>query len=65
MHRDRVPEPDVHRGFLPLAPDLVVEVVSPGDRVGEVQEKAEAWIRAAGKMVWIVWPNARGNSGSF
>lgn len=59
VHRDRVPEPGVHRGFLPLAPDLIVEVVSPGDRVGEVHEKFEAWIRACVKMVWIVWPNTR------
>src|SRR5438045_369742 len=38
LRRDQVPVPEP-RGFLQLGPDLVVEVLSPGDRAGEVLAK--------------------------
>ncbi len=41
-------------GFWPGAPDLAVEVLSPGDRTGEVDEKIEAWLSAGCSAVWIV-----------
>ncbi|MDZ4656707.1 MAG: Uma2 family endonuclease [Bythopirellula sp.] len=43
-------------GFWPGAPDLAVEVLSPGDRTGEVDEKIEAWLDAGSLAVWIVDP---------
>ena len=46
-------------GFIPGAPDLAVEVVSPTDRVKDVAEKAEAWIGAGVRAVWVVWPSTR------
>ena len=38
-------------GYWPGAPDLVVEVVSPGDRYGEVAEKVADWLAAGTQMV--------------
>ncbi|MCO6453954.1 MAG: Uma2 family endonuclease, partial [Pirellulaceae bacterium] len=35
-----------HRGYLPLAPDLVAEVVSRNDRTKDVADKAQAWLDA-------------------
>lgn len=43
-------------GYLDLAPDLVVEVVSPHDRASEVLEKARAWLAAGTRLVWVVYP---------
>jgi Uma2 family endonuclease len=43
-------------GFWPGAPDLAAEVLSPGDRTGEVDEKIEAWLAAGCAAVWIVDP---------
>jgi Uma2 family endonuclease len=43
-------------GFWPGAPDLAVEVLSPGDRAGEIDEKTEAWLAAGTAAVWIVDP---------
>ena len=37
-------------------PDLAVEVVSPNDTSGEVDEKIEAWLEAGCVSVWIVDP---------
>jgi Uma2 family endonuclease len=35
---------------------LAVEVPSPGDRTGEVDEKIEAWLSAGCAAVWVVDP---------
>jgi Uma2 family endonuclease len=47
------------RGFAELAPDLVVEVVSPSDRASEVSSKAAMWLDAGVRLVWVVDPQAR------
>lgn len=47
------------RGFAELAPDLVVEVLSPADRPGEVLEKVGDWLNAGCQLVWIVDPIRR------
>ncbi len=71
LHRapDTVRAPDVAfvaahriartRGFAELAPDLVVEVVSPSDRSSEVSSKAAMWLDAGVRLVWVVDPQAR------
>ena len=46
-------------GYWPGAPDLVVEVVSPGDRSGEVAEKVAAWLAAGTQMVVVIEPRPR------
>src|SRR5437879_12688322 len=40
VRRERLPDP-IPVGFPDLAPDLVVEVLSPGDRAGEILAKVE------------------------
>jgi len=42
--------------FWPGPPDLAVEVVSPGDTLGEIDEKVQAWLAAGAKIVWVVNP---------
>jgi Uma2 family endonuclease len=48
---DEIPE-----GYVEIAPDLVVEVVSPGDSRREVREKAEDWLRYGVRLVWVINP---------
>ena len=43
-------------GYLPLAPDLVVEVISPQDRFSQVEEKARRWLAAGTRLVLLVDP---------
>jgi len=47
------------RGFIPGAPDLAVEVLSPDDRPGYVREKVAEWLEAGTVAVWVVDPRAR------
>jgi Uma2 family endonuclease len=44
------------RKYLPLAPDLAVEVVSPSDSPREVEERAAMWISFGTRLVWVVEP---------
>ena len=46
-------------GYLPLAPDLVAEVVLPHDTFTQVEEKALFWLDSGTKMVLVVDPGTR------
>jgi Uma2 family endonuclease len=54
-----IPEQEPNDGFWPGAPDLAVEILSPGDRTGEVDEKIDAWLSAGCAAVWIVNPKLK------
>jgi Uma2 family endonuclease len=45
IRADRLPE-GVPDGFIPVPPDLAVEVVSPNDRAGEIQKKVQDYLKA-------------------
>ena len=44
------------RGFAAFAPDLVAEILSPGDRAGEVLAKVADWLDAGTRLVWVIDP---------
>ncbi|SRR5579884_2351614 len=46
-------------GYWPGAPDLVVEVLSPSDRPGDVAEKVATWLRYGARLVVVVDPQRR------
>src|SRR5436190_21493813 len=50
---DRMPQQSPV-GFPPLGPDLVVEVLSPGDRPGEPLAKIADWLSAGTRLVWVI-----------
>ena len=58
VRRDRVPTPRPVK-FWPGAPDLAVEVVSPGDTVFEVDEKVQEWLDAGTGEVIVVNPRQK------
>lgn len=59
IRQERVEEIGETEGYWPGAPDLAVEVNSPGDRVGEVEEKVQEWLNAGARLVWVVSPKLR------
>lgn len=62
VNRGRIPESGITKKFWQGAPDLAVEVLSPGDTVYEVEEKVQQWLGAGTKAVWVLNPNRRGVS---
>ena len=59
VSKDRLPAGELPGGYIDLAPDLAVEVVSPNDREEEVLSKAEAWLQAGTRLVWVIDPSTR------
>jgi Uma2 family endonuclease len=61
VRAERVPprESAEYAGFWHLAPDLVVEVASPGQTRDALAAKARRWLEAGTRLVWIIWPADR------
>jgi Uma2 family endonuclease len=56
VRKDRAEKMSEIEGYLPGAPDLAIEVLSPGDTYSEVHEKALEWLAAGSRMVIILDP---------
>lgn len=55
----RLPDGPPSEGFLDLAPDLCVEIVSPANTATEIQEKVLEYLDAGTRLVWVVDPRMR------
>lgn len=55
----RIREGGVPEGYIPFAPDLAVEIVSPNDRAEDVHDKVREYQSAGAKLVWVLWPKRR------
>ncbi|MBI5931660.1 MAG: Uma2 family endonuclease [Chloroflexi bacterium] len=56
---ERVPKELPPKGYVPFAPDLAVEVVSPGNDAEEISAKIQKYLQYGTRMVWIIYPNQR------
>jgi len=54
LAKKRVPRRLAEDGFLPVCPDLAVEVVSPSDSFHEVMDKAESFLNEGVRLVWVL-----------
>jgi Uma2 family endonuclease len=58
VRAERIP-PGRSKGFIQGAPDLAVEIISPTDRASEVKAKAQDWLEAGCRVVWVVDPETK------
>lgn len=56
---DRLPADWLLDESCPVAPELVIEIISPGQTFGELSEKATDYLEAGVLRVWIVDSKAR------
>jgi Uma2 family endonuclease len=59
VSKERLASVAGRRGYFPGAPDLAVEVISPGDLYSDVEAKVEEWLGAGCRMVVVVNPRNR------
>jgi Uma2 family endonuclease len=52
---ERIPA-DNPPAFLPLAPDLVVEIISPSETAKSIAEKVSDYLQAGTPLLWLVYP---------
>lgn len=55
----RLPQTEPIKGFIPIAPDLAVEIVLPSDRISEVHAKVCEYLEAGTRLVWVIEPGLR------
>ena len=55
----RTPSDPALEGFVDLTPDLVIEVLSPGDHSRDVLDKVGEYLQAGVRLIWIVDPKRR------
>ena len=57
VRKERIPpEGEREHGFWEIAPDLVVEVVSPSESADDLQEKVTDYLSAGTRLVWALFP---------
>jgi Uma2 family endonuclease len=56
---ERLPSDRPITGYSEIVPDFVVEVVPPGDRADEIEQKVAQWLEAGVRLVWVVYPATR------
>lgn len=59
IRRERMPASGIPKTYMKTVPDLVAEVISPGDRYAEVEEKVLEWLAAGVEIVWVLNPRTR------
>lgn len=54
VRKDRLPPAGLPDKYAPLAPDLVVEVMSPSDRLSNLFRKIEEYLAAGTRLAWLI-----------
>jgi Uma2 family endonuclease len=55
----KIPSTGLPEGYLDGAPNLAVEIVSPGDTASEVQDKVQDYLTYGAQIIWVVYPQQR------
>jgi Uma2 family endonuclease len=54
LHNEELPD-----GYIDIAPDVAAEVVSPNDRIDDLERKLLDYRRAGVRLVWLIFPALR------
>jgi Uma2 family endonuclease len=52
---ERIPQV-LPEGFVPFAPDLAVEIISPSNTLTEIRAKVEQYLQHGTRLVWVIDP---------
>ncbi|MGH2352497.1 MAG: Uma2 family endonuclease [Chloroflexota bacterium] len=55
----RLPGGSIPDTFIDMAPDIAVEIFSPGDRLTELRRKAREYLAAGAQRVWMLHPTRK------
>ena len=59
IRRGRLPDDKPPRGHVRIAPDLMIEVVSPNDIAWQIDERVDDFLKAGTPLVWVIYPDTR------
>jgi Uma2 family endonuclease len=58
VRAERLPD-GLPSGYIPFAPDLAVEVVSPNDTAQDIHDKVQDYLKYGTPLVWVLYPKTR------
>ena len=59
IRKERLGGVDLERVPLPIAPDLVIEIISKNDRADDLNLKVSQYLQAGVQAVWLFYPTTR------
>ncbi|MCS7056921.1 MAG: Uma2 family endonuclease [Thermoflexales bacterium] len=59
VRTERLPRGSSPEGFGRFAPDLAVEIISPGDSMTTIEDKVELYLKHGTQLVWVINPKLR------
>jgi Uma2 family endonuclease len=59
IRAERLPAQGIPEGFWTLAPDVAIEIVSPGETADTVRENIHDFLQAGTPLVWLVYPRTQ------
>ena len=59
IQHGRLPEDKAPKGHVRIAPDIMIEVVSPNDTAWETDQRVDDFLRAGTRLVWVIYPDTR------
>ena len=59
VRSERLPSGGLPSGFIRMAPDLAVEILSPDESAWELEEKLDDYRAAGTPLIWVIEPNRR------
>lgn len=51
--------PQMQDAYFNIAPDIAVEVISPGNTRDEIAAKVETYLRTGTKLIWLIYPQTK------
>lgn len=59
VSHERLEQNDSEASYFTVAPDVIVEILSPSNRADEVETKVQEYLAAGSFEVWVVHPESR------
>lgn len=59
VDNERLSNMDIHRSPVEGAPNLAIEIVSPGNSAQDMLAKVHQYLAAGSKAVWVFYPNLK------
>jgi Uma2 family endonuclease len=51
--------PEPATGFWPIAPDLAIEIVSPGNSADDINDKVNDYLEYGVRLIWVIYPRRK------
>jgi Uma2 family endonuclease len=59
IRQERLPDGLPPIAYIPIAPDLAVEIISPSESAEDVHDKVREYLDAGTALIWLVYPRRK------